>query len=313
MIKHLKIALFLSGMLALGAQAHAQEDDDMYFMKSDRKAFKTTAVAKPAPLATTPYQQQAGRYANPDYNGQHGEQEPVYFDEQMNANPKQPALAQGGDNYWDRYNHYPSGFDSWGRPRFSMNMGMGMGGWGSGFNMGWGWGLTPSLSMAFNMGFMMGAYGPFYDPFWGPSFGFGWNSPFNNGWGWGNPWVGGFGGWGPGFWRPVVVVTENRPARVYDRPGSNYVASGSMPQRPGGDVRLPARLNDEARRQQYSGNYNRGTQQYNNAVNQSANRYNNNPAYQPSNGRFNSSFGSGGGFGGGSDRSNSGMRPARRR
>ncbi|MEP5613818.1 MAG: hypothetical protein ABJP45_16310 [Cyclobacteriaceae bacterium] len=204
----------LTVLITVVFSSNAQEYDDMYFSKKDRKkvkpveknlapavsektsSFLSRQIAQNNELTEEYSENEVSQEAIDKYRKQdsNGANEPVEVLE--NSNYSNPADTYYEDEYYEeepvivnnyyyddpwRYNNNWRGFrNPWRfRPGFSVSVGWGFG-WGA-FGGGWG-----------------------YDPFWDPYY-----SGF--GWGWNNPWYGGFNSfYGPPYYR-------NSFARGYGR------------------------------------------------------------------------------------------------
>jgi hypothetical protein len=201
------LSISLSALLIGAASlAMAQEYDDMYFSRADRKVpKKVTMVTAPEQLSSPTFGEQqpvsGGKFTNPDFsntststNNQSNSdaQEAAYYQESLLGQQYDDRFSNASNGYYSPYDRSGWGNSNW-RPRPYLNMGFGS--WGSWMNVGLAFG-TPSWG-----------YSPFYDPFWGSSsFGYGY-SP----WGysaWGNPYRCSPFGWN-NWYSPAVVINNN--------------------------------------------------------------------------------------------------------
>jgi len=267
------IALGLASVLALSV-ASAQEYDDLYFSKKDRKQqiAKLDRTFKPDVSTFTQEQQPTAKYANPDYRGGAVVQDDAvptynYYDETFTteADPLHDAYRPGSFSSWNRWNDPffgggMMGMGMWNnpwmmRPGFNMGFNTMLGfGMGSGFGMGWGMSPFMGNSMMFGNPWMM-------DPFMNP-----WMmDPFMaNSMMWGNPWMMspfGFNRWNR-YCPPLIPINNNRAGAISNR---RAVASrqnfSSTPQSLAStEARFPSRIrnyqrtSDYVRNQQRSGN-----------------------------------------------------------
>jgi hypothetical protein len=244
------VSIILSSSFLLGSfVVAAQEFDDLYFSKKDRK--KATNVVVESPVAstsptfgTTEVKGTNGtKYKNPEFDN--STVKPInsnnyeYFPDNSSTRTNNNSFGNNswnsnsnwnnyGGNNWNNYNSW-SGYNSYGYNRVWDNPYMYNNGWNS-FNTSWG---RPTLSLGWNswggswlsLGYTWGnpywggsvwnTWGsrwndPWYDPFWGSSYG--WNN-------WCSPWRNGYNSWN----RPTYVIINNNNAgyevgqRKYDR------------------------------------------------------------------------------------------------
>ncbi len=181
-MRHTRKIIFGLIIGLLPALAGAQDYDDVYFTKADRKAIQAKRQEQRA--AEAAYAQRSrtntsNKFANPEYSGTtaNNAQGYEYFDEVELSRYNNAALAQTGWN---------NGFNS----AFGWGMGVGSG-FGSPF-----WGNNwRHRSMLWNVWGGWGSPIGFYDPFWG---GRNFYNPYR------------FGGFANPFFCPPVVMVDNR-------------------------------------------------------------------------------------------------------
>ena len=241
-----KFSVLLAGFFAFAGIAQAQEYDDMYFNKKDRKAKveNQMSINKNLPSAqteeTTEYVMKnentfSEEHVNPEYlarygnngsaNGQYAEDE--YYTEGGNAGDdyQVPVVnnyyynmgaGYNGVGFYDPFfNPWMTGWNNpWVRSswNFSVNFGFGWGNFGGWnpwrFGPSWGWNSWYGPSWGMGWG-----WNSWYGPSWNVGWGYGWGNAWawNGGWGWGSPY------WGyPGN---VIIINdyESRYNRTFRR------------------------------------------------------------------------------------------------
>ncbi|MCA6078054.1 hypothetical protein [Fulvivirga sedimenti] len=257
-----KFSVILAAFFAFAGIAQAQEYDDMYFTKKDRKALKekemninpnlsNAQAEKTSEYVIKNENAYSEEHVNPEYLARYGNNETgnaqysddEYYTEGGNAGDDYQVPVV--NNYYVNtnpgfYDPFYSGFGGWGYPynswyvparwRFSVAFGFGWG-WGGGWGPSWGFG--PSWG---------------WGPSWNVGFGYGWGSPYY-GWGggyWGNPYYGG-GFWGyPGYGNVVIVNNyESRYNRTFrNGAGPSRVTGARERTANGSDGRFTSRTGD---------------------------------------------------------------------
>ncbi|GAA4849202.1 hypothetical protein [Algivirga pacifica] len=263
------IILFLGASTAVSAQ----EYDDMYFFKSDRKAVAKNFKPAPQPeaLNNPSYEAPAGnKYANPEYTPGTAEGDYVYYEDQTtttvapeNGTSTQSANAMNGTSRW--------------LPSVSMNMGFGGGAFGPSSYYGLGLNWMPfslgNVGIGFGMNFMYGngfyPGGGFYDPFFSP---YAFGNPFFGGWGY--PYGVAYPIYGlPGSVPPAIA--EGR-TRTYSRPGTNFATTRPSPAESSATIRVPNRINQRSANQRVNVLGTGGSDSYRRATNSGWNTSGNN-------------------------------------
>jgi hypothetical protein len=240
------VSIFLSTSLLLGSYVvAAQEFDDLYFSKKDRK--KATNVVVESPVAsttptfgTTEVKGTNGtKYMNPEFDGS-----PIkptnssnyeYFPENSSNRTSNNTFGNNSWNSNNNWNNYSgnnwnnlnswNGYNPYGYNRVWDNpymMNSGFNGWNS-WNTGWG---RPNLSFGWSSwgGSWMSLGYSWGSPYWGGSVWNTWGNRWNDPWydpfwggssfGWNNwcsPWRNSYyGGWNSWGWnRPTYVIINN--------------------------------------------------------------------------------------------------------
>ncbi len=193
-LKYLKTVLSVSlfaGMMIYGS-ASAQEYDDMYFNKNDRKTVKVKksdlnvqneAVKENYKEFTSSTENVSSKNINPEYIARYKNIDPEqnkdstsseyknddYFVENYDIKPGSGMVSAkeylNSKKYNREYTSQTKTNSSFGgfHPSFSMGMGFGYSPFGYGFYPGMGYGMSYSLSMSWGMG--GGFYDPWMDPF----------------------------------------------------------------------------------------------------------------------------------------------------